>query len=123
MGNQFPHEGTDGPVRGNRGPVTRTGLFSIGGKFGMSESDSPKLLASSWTSQNFPRGSSATSPELLCGFKSNPEVPRHEMQSLRIGLGFPARTIAAGKSAAPSGKLLDFLLQDRHGLLEFFWRS
>ena len=33
---------------------------------------------------------------------------------------FPARTMAAGKSALPSGTLLDFLLQDRHSLLEFF---
>ena len=34
---------------------------------------------------------------------------------------FPARKMAAGKSAPPSGTLLDFLLWDRHSLLEFFW--
>ena len=28
---------------------------------------------------------------------------------------------AAGKLAAPAGMLLDFLLRDRHSLLEFFW--
>ena len=34
---------------------------------------------------------------------------------------FPARKMAAGKSATSSGTLLDFLLRDRHNLLEFFW--
>ena len=33
---------------------------------------------------------------------------------------FLARKTAAGKLAVPSGTLLDFLLQDRHSLLEFF---
>ena len=33
---------------------------------------------------------------------------------------FPARRTAAGKLAAPSGTLLDFLPRDRHSLLEFF---
>ena len=38
---------------------------------------------------------------------------------LRFG-HFPARKTAAGKSAPPSGTLLDFLLRDRHSLLDFF---
>ena len=33
---------------------------------------------------------------------------------------FPARKTAAGKLAAPAGTLLDFLLRDRHSLLELF---
>ena len=33
---------------------------------------------------------------------------------------FPARKTAAGKLAAPTGTLLDFLLRARHSLLEFF---
>ena len=42
---------------------------------------------------------------------------QHEMLSLpRFG---HSMTMAAGKSAPPSGTLLDFLLRDRHGLLEF----
>ena len=44
---------------------------------------------------------------------------QQEMLSLP-GFGhFPARNMAAGKSAPPSGTLLDFLLRDRHSLLEF----
>ena len=35
---------------------------------------------------------------------------RHEMLSLPRFGHFPARTMAAGESAAPSGALLDFLL-------------
>ena len=38
----------------------------------------------------------------------------------KVWARFPARKTAAGKLAAPSGTLLDFLLRDRHSLLEFF---
>ena len=44
---------------------------------------------------------------------------QREMLSLPRFGHFPARKMAAGKSAPPSGTLLDFLLQDRHSLLEF----
>ena len=36
---------------------------------------------------------------------------------------FPARKMAAGKSAPPSGTLLHFLLRNRHSLLEFSWHT
>ena len=49
-----------------------------------------------------------------------PSFRQREMLSLpRLG-HFPARRTAAGKLAAPAGMLLDFLLRDRHSLLEFF---
>ena len=46
---------------------------------------------------------------------------QHEMLSLPRFGHFPATKMAAGKSGPPSGTLLDFLLRDRHSLLEFFW--
>ena len=46
---------------------------------------------------------------------------RHEMLSLPRFGHFLVRKMAAGKSAPPSGTLLDFLLWDRHRLLEFFF--
>ena len=52
---------------------------------------------------------------------SLPIFRQHEMLSLPRFGHFPARKTAAGKLAAPSGMLLDFLLRDRHSLLEFFW--
>ena len=45
---------------------------------------------------------------------------QHEMLSLPRFGHLPARKTAAGKSAAPAGTLLDFLLRDSHSLLEFF---
>ena len=57
---------------------------------------------------------------------SSPIFRQHEELSLpRFGAAgnfghFPARDMAAGKSAPPSGMLLDFLLRDRHSLLELF---
>ena len=44
---------------------------------------------------------------------------QRETLSLPRSVHFPARKMAAGKSAPPSGTLLDFLLRDRHSLLEF----
>ena len=44
---------------------------------------------------------------------------QHKMLSLPRFGHFPARKMAAGKSAPPSGTLLDFHLRDRHSLLEF----
>ena len=52
---------------------------------------------------------------------SSPIFRQHEMLSLPRFGHFPVRKMAAGKSAPPSGTLLDFLLWDRHSLLEFFW--
>ena len=52
---------------------------------------------------------------------SSPIFRQHEMLSLPRSGHFPARKTAAGKLAAPAGTLLDFLLRDRHSLLEFFW--
>ena len=56
MGSEFPHEGTEpmAPLRGNRGPVTRTGLFSIGGKFGVSLGGS-QTPPSFWQVPGLPR--------------------------------------------------------------------
>ena len=51
---------------------------------------------------------------------SSPIFRQHEILSLARFGHFPARKTAAGKLAAPSGTLLDFLLRDRHNLLEFF---
>ena len=51
---------------------------------------------------------------------SSPIFRQHEMLSLPRFGHFPARKTAAGKLAAPSGTLLDFLLRDRHSFLEFF---
>ena len=53
----------------------------------------------------------------------SPIFRQHEMPSLPRFGHFPATKMAAGKSAPPSGTLLDFLLRDRHSLLEFFWYS
>ena len=44
---------------------------------------------------------------------------QREMLSLPRFGHLPARKMAAGKSAPPSRTLLDFLLRDRHRLLEF----
>ena len=44
---------------------------------------------------------------------------QHQMLSLPSFGHFPAREMAAGKSARSSATLLDFLLRDRHSLLEF----
>ena len=49
----------------------------------------------------------------------SPIFRQREMLSLPRFGHFPARKMAAGKSAPPSGTLLDFLLRDRHSLLEF----
>ena len=54
---------------------------------------------------------------------SSPICRQHEMLSLPSFGHFPARKMAAGKSAPPSGMLLDFLLWDRHSHLEFFWEE
>ena len=51
---------------------------------------------------------------------SSPIFRQHDMLSLPRFGHFPARKAAAGKLTAPSGTLLDFLLRDRHSLLEFF---
>ena len=51
---------------------------------------------------------------------SSPIFRQHEMLSLRRFGHFPARKTAAGKLVVASGTLLDFLLRDRHSLLEFF---
>ena len=51
---------------------------------------------------------------------SSPIFRQHELLSLPRFGHLPARKTAAGKLAAPSGTLLDFLLRDRHSLLEFF---
>ena len=51
---------------------------------------------------------------------SSPIFRQREMLSLPRFGHFPARKTAAGKLAAPAGTLLDFLLRDRHSLLEFF---
>ena len=51
---------------------------------------------------------------------SSPIFRQHEMLSLPRFGHFQARKTAAGKLAAPSGTLLDFLLRDRHSLLDFF---
>ena len=48
---------------------------------------------------------------------SSPIFRQHEMLSLPWFGHFPARKTAAGKLAAPSGTLLDFLLRDRHSFL------
>ena len=48
----------------------------------------------------------------------SPIVRQHKM--LFLSRHFPVRKMAAGKSASPSGTLLDFLLRDRQSLLEFF---
>ena len=48
----------------------------------------------------------------------SPVLLQHEMLSLPRFGHFPARKMAAGKSAAPAGTLLKFLLRDRHSLLE-----
>ena len=54
-------------------------------------------------------------------WKMIPRIFRQrEMLSLPRFGHFPARKTAAGKLAAPAGTLLDFLLRDRHSLLEFF---
>ena len=50
----------------------------------------------------------------------SPIFRQREMLSLPRFGHFPARKTAAGKLAAPAGTLLDFLLRDRHSLLEFF---
>ena len=50
----------------------------------------------------------------------SPIFRKHEMLSLPRFGHFSARKTAAGKLAAPSGTLLDFLLRDCHSLLEFF---
>ena len=50
----------------------------------------------------------------------SPIFRQREMLSLPRFGHFPARKTAAGKLAAPAGTLLDFLLQDRHCVLEFF---
>ena len=50
---------------------------------------------------------------------NSPIFRQREMLSLPRFGNFPARKMAAGKSAPPSGTLLDFLLRDRHSLLEF----
>ena len=47
---------------------------------------------------------------------SSPIFRQHEVLSLPRFGHFPARKTAAGKLAAPSGTLLDFLLRDRHSL-------
>ena len=52
---------------------------------------------------------------------ASPIFWQHEMLSLPRFGHFPARKTDAGNSAPPSGTLLDFLLWDRHSLLEFFW--
>ena len=52
--------------------------------------------------------------------KYSPIFRQREMLSLPRFGHFPARKMAAGKLAAPAGTLLDFLLRDRHSLLEFF---
>ena len=49
----------------------------------------------------------------------SPIFRQREILSLPRFGHFPARKTAAGKLAA--GTLLDFLLRDRHRLLEFFW--
>ena len=51
----------------------------------------------------------------------SPIFRQREMLSLPRFGHFPARKTAAGKLAAPAGTLLDFLLRDRHSLLEVFW--
>ena len=48
---------------------------------------------------------------------SSPIFRQHEMLSLPRFGHFPARKTAAGKLAAPSATLLDFLLRDRHSFL------
>ena len=48
----------------------------------------------------------------------SPIFQQHEMLSQPRFGHFPARKMAAGKSAPPSGTLLEFLLRDRHSLLE-----
>ena len=50
----------------------------------------------------------------------SPIFRQHEMLSLPRFGHVPARKMAAGKSVPPSGTLLDFLLGDRHSLLDFF---
>ena len=50
----------------------------------------------------------------------SPIFRQREMLSLPRFGHFPARKTAAGKLAAPAGTLLEFLLRDRHSLLEFF---
>ena len=50
----------------------------------------------------------------------SPIFRQREMLSLPRFGHFPARKTAAGKLAVPAGTLLDFLLRDRHSLLEFF---
>ena len=82
----------------------------------------------SWLDQKTREGCGC--PKLLAGkvFRQistllenySPIFWQHEMLSMpRFGL-FPARKMAAGKSAPPSGTLLDFLLWDCHSLREFF---
>ena len=51
---------------------------------------------------------------------ASPIFRQREMLSLPRFGHFPARKTAAGKLAAPAGTQLDFLLRDRHSLLEFF---
>ena len=52
----------------------------------------------------------------------SPIFRQHEMLSLSRFGHLPATKMAAGKSAPPSGTLLDFLLRDRHSLqLSFFF--
>ena len=50
---------------------------------------------------------------------SSPIFRQRGMLSLPKFGHFPARKMAAGKLAPPSGTLLDFLLRDRHSLLKF----
>ena len=50
----------------------------------------------------------------------SPIFRQREMLSLPRFAQFPARKTAARKLAAPAGTLLDFLLRDRHSLLELF---
>ena len=52
--------------------------------------------------------------------KCSPIFRKHEMLSLPRFGHFLARKMAAGKSAAPAGTLLDFLPRNHHSLLEFF---
>ena len=53
--------------------------------------------------------------------KFSPIFRQRQMLSLPRFGHFLARKMAAGKSSPPSGTLLDFLLWDRHSLLEFLW--
>ena len=53
-------------------------------------------------------------------WKMIPDFRQRKMLSLPRFGHFPARKAAAGKIGRACGTLLDFLLRDRHSLLEFF---